>query len=270
LSFRISRYGKARHLVLRASQGERLPDALHEALLGEGVTHGWLRGSGVLEEVELRAFDPSLGAFGGVRSITGPLQVLSIEGSITLGGGTPSCKLQAVLARETDHGLETLSGEIGRARALSLEILVTALEDVTAARPAARSADSLPTPSEWNSALEASAETVHERPSRPRPSALASPSQGAAQAAGPSALIPPRRLRPGLDLDAPAPEAGDLVDHFAFGRCDVLKSDGERLHLKVHKDGRIREIALEMLRVTPLEEGEEGSDKRRFKLERKL
>jgi hypothetical protein len=60
------------------------------------------------------------------------------------------------------------------------------------------------------------------------------------------------------------------VDHFAFGRCDVLKSDGERLHLKVHKDGRIREIALEMLRVTPLEEGEEGSDKRRFKLERKL
>jgi hypothetical protein len=58
------------------------------------------------------------------------------------------------------------------------------------------------------------------------------------------------------------------VDHFAFGHCDVLKSDGDRLHLKVHKDGRIREIALEMLRVAPL--GDDASGKRRFKLERKI
>jgi hypothetical protein len=50
----------------------------------------------------------------------------------------------------------------------------------------------------------------------------------------------------------------------------VLTSDGERLHLKVHKDGRIREIALEMLRVTPLDEGAQPGSKRRFKLERKL
>jgi hypothetical protein len=74
-------------------------------------------------------------------------------------------------------------------------------------------------------------------------------------------------VRPAPDLDAPTPEAGDVVDHFAFGRCDVLKSDGDRLHLKVHKDGRIREIALEMLRVTRLED---SNGKRRFKLERRM
>ena len=69
------------------------------------------------------------------------------------------------------------------------------------------------------------------------------------------------------DLEAPVPEAGDVVDHFAFGRCDVVKSDGDRLHLRIHKDGRIREIALEMLRVTPLDDDGTG---RRFKLERRI
>jgi hypothetical protein len=79
--------------------------------------------------------------------------------------------------------------------------------------------------------------------------------------------IPQRPARPELDLDTPVPEPGDVVDHFAFGRCDVLKSDGDRLHLRVHKDQRIREIALEMLRVTRLPD--EGTG-RRFKLERRL
>ncbi|MGH7284345.1 MAG: hypothetical protein ACRELY_22690, partial [Polyangiaceae bacterium] len=71
-----------------------------------------------------------------------------------------------------------------------------------------------------------------------------------------------------FEEDIVFPEAGDIVEHFAFGRCEVLKSDGDRLHLKVGKDGRIREIALEMLRVSPLDSNEEG--RKRFKLDRKL
>jgi hypothetical protein len=74
------------------------------------------------------------------------------------------------------------------------------------------------------------------------------------------------RRRP--EVDAPVPEPGDAVDHFAFGPCDVLKSDGDRLHLKVHKDGRIREIALAMLSVSRLPDAENG--RRRFKLERRM
>jgi hypothetical protein len=64
------------------------------------------------------------------------------------------------------------------------------------------------------------------------------------------------------------PEAGDVVDHFAFGPSEVLRSDGDRLHLRVRKDGRIREIALEMLRVSRLPDTEDG--KRRFRLERRI
>jgi hypothetical protein len=78
----------------------------------------------------------------------------------------------------------------------------------------------------------------------------------------------PRPIRrPASSDDVILPEAGDVVEHFAFGRAEVVKSDGDRLHIKTSKEGRVREIAVEMLRVTPLEN--EG-DKRRFKLDRKM
>ena len=96
--------------------------------------------------------------------------------------------------------------------------------------------------------------------------------EAARPAASPGALggaIPPRPVRPQRAHDESAmPDAGDIVEHFAFGTSEVVKSDGERLHLRVGKDGRIREIALEMLKVSPLESEVEG--KRRFRLDRKM
>jgi hypothetical protein len=79
--------------------------------------------------------------------------------------------------------------------------------------------------------------------------------------------VRPARVTAEAD-EAPFPEAGDVVQHFAFGRADVIKSDGDRLHLRVHKDGRIREIALQMLKVSELGVTTEG--KRSFRLDRRL
>jgi hypothetical protein len=64
----------------------------------------------------------------------------------------------------------------------------------------------------------------------------------------------------------PFPEPGDVVEHFAFGRCVVLKTDGDRLHLRADKDGRILEIAPRMLRLAVVDA---DSQPRRFRLERK-
>jgi hypothetical protein len=48
----------------------------------------------------------------------------------------------------------------------------------------------------------------------------------------------------------PMPERGDLVEHFAFGICEVLTVTGDRLVLRDLKGpGRIREIASERLEV---------------------
>ena len=116
MSFSVHRSEKSRHLVLRASAGETIPDALATQLRDEQVACGWLRASGVLVDVELRAFDAELGTLGSTRRIAGPVQVLALEGSIGLVDGEPSFSLRALLARETDHGLETLAGEIASAR----------------------------------------------------------------------------------------------------------------------------------------------------------
>jgi predicted DNA-binding protein with PD1-like motif len=245
---------RSRHLLLCASEGEIVPAALEARLREDRVSRAWLRGTGLLADVELRAYDAEHGTLGQARRITGRVQALMIEGSV----GDGSLSLRAVLARETDRGFETIAGEIQKARVIALEVLVTALDEVVAERPAR--------PPTWSAAVEASADAEPAPPIRPK---LASVPQATPGVPVPIPIpIPLRPARPEIDLDTPVPEAGDVVDHFAFGRSEVLKSDGDRLHLRVNKDGRIREIALEMLRVTRLPDGDEG--KRYFKLERRM
>jgi hypothetical protein len=83
--------------------------------------------------------------------------------------------------------------------------------------------------------------------------------------------MPARPAKPVVDYEAEHiyPDAGDVVEHFAFGRCEVVKSDGDRLHLRLGKDGRVKEIALEMLKVTPLPPVE-GASGKHYKLDRRL
>ena len=125
---------RARHLVLRAAEGDVLPDDVARVLGDQGVTSGWIRASGVLTEVELRVFDASIGGPAEARRIAGPVQALSIEGSVGLDGGEPSMGLRAVLARETDRGMEVLAGEIVAARVVALEAYVTGFEDLSIGR----------------------------------------------------------------------------------------------------------------------------------------
>jgi len=65
------------------------------------------------------------------------------------------------------------------------------------------------------------------------------------------------------------PDAGDTVEHFAFGVCEVVKSEGDRLHVRNEKEQRVREISIEKLKVSLLSDADENG-KRRYKLERKL
>lgn len=289
---------KVRHLILRADSGDALPDALVRELRDQAVTCGWLRASGVLRDVELRAFRGELGSLGPPRRIEGLVHVVTLEGSVGLHAGDVSLGLRAVLARETDRGLETLAGEIVSARVVALEAIVTALDELAVVRaldteagvwllgeaaltsvaapspveaerprapsPAASSPAAPPPPPEpaWSDAvaLTTPAEVARDAPARRNPSLA-----GASSSSPAMPQRPARSVQREVD-DGVMPEPGDVVDHFAFGRCEVLKSDGDRLHLRT-KDNRVKEIALEMLRVTPLPE-EDGH--RRYRLDRRL
>jgi hypothetical protein len=78
--------------------------------------------------------------------------------------------------------------------------------------------------------------------------------------------MPQRPQKPKEELES-YPDVGDAVMHFAFGECTVLSSDGDRIRLRQDKDGRVREVALAMLRIEPPALGEDGT--RHFKLHRK-
>ena len=230
-----------------------------------------------------------------MRRVAGPVHALSIEGSIGFERGEVSVGLRAVIARETDSGMEVLAGEIVGAKVVGLEAHVTAFDDVAFGRiiddaagislltdpsapvaPAAVAPPAAPRP-----VLAPAPPPPPMRPAPPEPAAPAAQwadaitasaeadARPAAKVGSLGGAIPPRITRPQASHEETLfPEAGDTVEHFAFGTCEVLKSDGDRLFLRVGgKDGRIKEIAVEMLRVTPLESSGPG---RRFKLDRKL
>jgi predicted DNA-binding protein with PD1-like motif len=266
----------SRHLLFRLGESTHLPDALLGVLRDEVVLAGWLRASGLLHDVRLRSLGG--GAQGATRTVSGPVHVLMLDGSIGLAHGDVTCGLRALLARETETGLETVAGEILEARVGALEVLVTALDDLTATRQVTASGV-------WitdATAGKAPPAPVHvPAPVHATPVAPAPPEPEVAKPAPPSppkpsptfstpAAMPPRPVKPVIEVEEQVyPDAGDVVEHFAFGRCEVVKSDGDRLHLRLGKDGRVKEIALEMLKVTPLDPVE-GQSGRHFKLDRKL
>jgi predicted DNA-binding protein with PD1-like motif len=285
-----------RHIVFRAEVGDVIPDALVRLLRQHRVTGGWLRASGILAEIELRAYGADIGGHGVGRRVVGPAQVLVLDGTVGIADGDVAVALRGVFARETDQGTETIAGEITSARVVALEGMATALDDV--AMPRGLDADAgiwmlmeptgVVAPEGDGREAPDTPRNPEPRPTggggfdrapeRPAPRAPSGPSAAWSEAIAASApvqkeRVPARPMQPPVRISAvktdegPYPEAGDMVEHFAFGTCQVLKSDGDRLHLKVGKDGRIREIALEMLRVTLLTS---DGETQRYRLDRKM
>ena len=228
-----------RHVFLHAEEGESLLEAVAAALGAEGTRVAWLTAAGTLRDLELRGASPEAPA----RALPGPVETLSLTGHAHEHGGDLRLSFHGVFAWEGPQGLETAAGEIAAAHVVRLTAYATVSDE------AARAEVEAPRRATWSDAMAASSTA-----SSAASSAAASP--------------PPRPVRRALPEDEdPTPEPGDIVEHFAFGRGDVLKGDGERLHVRIHKDGRVREIALSMLRVVALP-ADGGT--RRYRLERKL
>ena len=277
----------ARHLLLRMGEPARLPAAMLTVLRDEVVLAGWMRASGVLSEVQIRVGTAP------ARTIAGPVQAVMLEGSVGLANGDVSCGLRVVIAHETDDGvIETVAGDLLDARVNALEIHVTAFDEVVATRqldasgvwlldatsasapaaatppprPVAATAPATPPQVVSFSAAVRASEAPPPPPAAPPPVARPSPTFSMG-----SNAMPTRIAKPVLpeEEDQAVPEPGDIVEHFAFGRCEVVKTDGDRLHLRLPKDQRIKEIALEMLRVE-LIPPVDGETSNHYRLARKL
>jgi hypothetical protein len=201
----------------------------------------WIDGTGHLEGIELKVAgevsDP-------VRALKGRFTLLHLAGP---SGGPYS----ATLARASDGGIEVRGGVLIRARSAGVTLAVHA---TVAAAPLVRTASS-----EVRGRPE-TAETPPRGPAGP-------PAPVWARVAAANAAAAERDAEEEEELEPAFPEAGDLVDHFAFGLCEVLTSDGDRLRIRdTQGPMRIREVSLSMLRVLAPTESE---GKRLFRLVRK-
>jgi predicted DNA-binding protein with PD1-like motif len=260
---------RARHLVIHIDRGEELPAALLRALDEVEARAGWIDGTGSIEAAELAVFDQTSRTYAKTRRLDGPWDVVALSGTVALQEGEGSVRLSVTLARESDTGLQLSAGELVWARAYSLDLRVTVFDDLKFARitnertglaqlaaqpagasalapestrhaPTAEPARTTPTPTE----------PVRATPTEP---VRATPSTTiVAPAADPPAMpLPQRPVRPRQEDEQVYPEVGDMVMHFAFGECEVITSDGERIRLRQERDGRVREVSLTMLKIQP-------------------
>lgn len=284
---------RSRSLIVRLERGEELPSALLRALGEVEARAAWITGTGSLEAAEVTVYDQLSREFDRTRKIDTPSGVVSLTGNVALEGGALSLRLSVVLARETDLGMQLLAGQLVSGRAFSLELCVVAFDDVSLVRaPDERTGlpvltaqkGALPRVSEARPLAPAAASSP---PVQPAPAASAAPAPQAAAYAPQAPAAPARAAetpqypppspptetpvlpqKPSQRRDEPEiyPEVGDAVMHFHFGECTVISSDGDRIRLRQDRDGRVREVALAMLRIEPptVHDG-----KRNFKLSRK-
>jgi hypothetical protein len=217
--------------LVTVADGENLLDALAEAC-GQG--DGWLAAVGHVDSVEIRV----AGEGADVRKqLRGRLTLAQLSGPY----GGP---YYATLSRHSSLGSELVAGQLLGARSAGVTATLW-----TAQGSVRELVDAAPPRAEPAAELEKAA-------------AVAPAASGWAAAAHAAALDLAE------DEEEPQrPARGDHVRHFAFGLCEVLQDTGDRLKLRdLHGPGRIREIAVEMLEISP---PTEQNGKRVFKLSRK-
>ena len=213
--------------------GDEVLDVVRRAFASSGFASAVIVGAGEVEDVELLVLH-NVGAKGSVpertrHKLDGPWDLLSMFGSISPG----EVAVRATITRDDDTGPTVRGGLLVGAIAVQVHVSMQPLTLVP---------------------LVVEVEPPAEFPPKaaPQPSPV------------PAGVRVPRPPSRGIVEDFSVyPEENDVITHFQFGRCTVLSSDGERLRLQQDKDGRVREVALTMLRIgtpTVMEDGRKHWD----------
>jgi predicted DNA-binding protein with PD1-like motif len=119
---------RGRRLICALDRGAELIATLRQLIGEREVRSAEIRGAGLLEEIELARFDPGALAWRGADRLTGPLELLSLWGSVSEHGGAPSLKLQACVL--PIHGGSVSGGHVASARVYAVELVIECFDDV--------------------------------------------------------------------------------------------------------------------------------------------
>lgn len=226
--------------------------ALLRQLDGAFPAPAWIEGYGEVRDPVVLTQSDAGGRF--ERRLSGTWDLLSLRGS-------PKGELYALLARDSAAGPQHIGGLLAGGVVHSATLRVgSALPRTTVADPAEPDEGERPTLAAAPIAAAALSAPEPEAlitppPAEPPPAPPATPSSPGPVVAPTNIPKRPQTRDTGIES---YPEEGDIVTHFAFGRCLVLFSDGERLRLQQERDSRVREVALSMLKVSPPRTDESG------------
>lgn len=281
---------RVRHLVLHLERGEEIPVALIRALHDAEAKAAKITGVGIVESAELAGIDAQGRSH--ILRTDSPAVVVSLLGNVAVEDGAMNVHLYATLSRQTDVGHQTFSGHLRWGRASALDLFVTVFDDLVLERLTDEHGFSVALHATTRSPSGSASRVVVEEAPREHVAVsrepVAAPREPVAvqtvvaakpapreaeldlklQPSAPALTPPTRPAKPQEDTVETYPDVNDLVNHFHFGECEVMGSDGERIKLRQIKDGRMREVALAMLKIEgPSTDAATG--KRQFKLSRK-
>lgn len=275
---------RGRRIVGRLDRGVDLFEALLSVCRERNVRAGELRALGSLETVEVAEYDQSAKAWKAGRKFAGGgFEIANLTGNVSERDGGLALHAHVTLMRDRDNGVEMVGGHVVAARVFALEFVIEAFDDVILRRgvdaatglPLWREAIGIPAAPEPARAAAAPAvaqsfpedeeededgeapveEEVRqvaplsrlEAAPRAAASAPSSPSPTWSQVAAASA----RKPDAAAEEEEDAVEAGDVIVHPTFGRCEVQRIEGayEFAHVRL-RNGRLVRLSLDVLKLS--------------------
>ncbi len=219
--------------AIRIERGESLPIAADRAVEDLGLEFCDVIGFGRLDWVELKGDSQ-----GTSTRMQGPFDLLDLKGRVRRVGSVIMSEYVCTISRVTDGEIRVFGGGLERAVVDFAELTFIPLVPAKSATVA-------------KDAVEKEADT---EPDAPPPSAPSPVKDDASKWS--LALAESRRLeRDGAaanwdDVEPVMPVRGDIVNHRQFGRCDVVKVDGEHISLR-KPDRRVVQLGLAILVFEP-------------------
>ncbi len=115
----------------RIERGEEVVAALRALARFENIDAGFVRAQGAIEEAELAAYDGARRGYVPAGELAGPAELVSLQGNVSLEGGTPDVRLWAVLAVDwrAQAPPRLTAGFLVRAQAVYVEFAIDVYDD---------------------------------------------------------------------------------------------------------------------------------------------
>jgi len=257
-----------RRIVGRIDDGEECIEKLTEFCDEHDVRAATVRAVGRLSAIELVRFDSEEGDYEEIYEGEGVFDLLQLTGNVALLGDEIVIRLQALLSTDGPVAPQLLAGQLRAATAIEFEFVAEVYEDLELERgldpdsgllelESIRRRDSPEGPPQgdaaelegqamsWDDAAESADDgteaDAEEEDSEPRERDAEPEHNDETESSDPYE---------GVDLDTPALESGDIVDHPKLGRCRVLKiEDGTYAHIRLPQ-GKIRKLSLNVVEIS--------------------